>query len=515
MPPRWPSSAAPRPGWTRGGGDGVRVRMLMGQASITRGGQRSALQEGASFRLRAGELVVVAREPLASLLLGKGARIKAPGSDRFTRPGSAAQPIEPGTTLEAGAQAVEWQDGAGSRVRLEPGAVAVYRGAFREGLHREGALELQSGQARVLMQRKEGESVFQEIQSGDTRVVATPVGTLADVAVSRREGESQVMVRAGEARVSAGEKTLSLRAGQSATVRRGEVATARLSAFPLRVREGQTVRVFSDRAPRGVTFSWKADDAQSVTLEVAASRTFDKTLFREPVAGEDLPFETGRFGTYFWRVRRGGPGEGEKPGPVGSVDIARDPAASTRGGKALSNLVMDTGIQTRILFQGQAPALNFSWKEVPGAAAYRLRVYAEENLEHPVLEARAQSGRYQLPAGKLREGIYFWYQAALDGAGRELSVSQMNRLELAFDNSATLLRVDEPRPGQKVQGGAVVVRGLAPVGAEVFLGRQRLPLDAAGRFEQRIPGVKPGEVLIFELRQRGEAALYVVRHLGG
>lgn len=494
------------------GDEGVRIRMLMGQASITRGAQRTALSEGASFRLKAGELQVVAREPMVNTLRGRGARIKAPGSDRFA-PAASARALEPGTTLAAGREAIEWQDGAGSRVRLEPGAVAVYRGAYREGSHREGSLELQSGRARVMLERREGETVAQEIDTGQARVVAAAEERRADVALLREKDRSQVMVRAGEAKVFAGEKSVSLRTGQSAIVAGGQITTARLAPFPFRIGEGQAARIFSDRPLPGVTLAWVAEEDESVVLEVAADRSFQKTLMRERVLGPGLPFETGRFGTFFWRVRRGD--ASQAPGPVGSVEVARDPVAASRGGRSLSNLVMDTGIQTRILFQGQAPTLTFSWKEVKEAAGYRLRLYAEENLEAPLLETRVAQNRYQLPAGRLREGTYFWYQTALDAADKELAASQMNRLELAFDNSATLLRIDEPRPGQKIQGGIAVVRGLAPAGSEVWVGKRRLPLDAAGRFEQRLTNLKPGEALVFELRQRGEPVLYVVRHLGG
>ena len=55
-------------------------------------------------------------------------------------------------------------------------------------------------------------------------------------------------------------------------------------------------------------------------------------------------------------------------------------------------------------------------------------IYHEDDMETPVFEKTAEKTRLAMPAGKLKEGTYFWYQAAWDAAGKEMVASQMNKL---------------------------------------------------------------------------------------
>jgi len=216
-----------------------------------------------------------------------------------------------------------------------------------------------------------------------------------------------------------------------------------------------------------------------------------------------------RPGRHFWRLTR----TDGNPGRPGSLAIRRDPIARQLASGKLTNVVTDTGIKTTIYFQGKVPALTFKWDVVEAAASYKVRIYPEDDMEKPILEETAKKTRLVLPAGKLKEGTYFWYQSASDSAGKEISASQMNKLSLAFDNATPLLRLEAPRPGHKPDGGQVEVSGLAPPGSRVMVGKDSIEISHDGRFKQTLSGIERRAVLIFKLIKKGAGDIYYVRHL--
>jgi hypothetical protein len=225
--------------------------------------------------------------------------------------------------------------------------------------------------------------------------------------------------------------------------------------------------------------------------------------------------QSARAGRSYFRVLR--PEEGKPkpaPGPVGILELSPDPVASGSGATSVNNVVPDTGVQTRILFQGKVPRLTFQWEEHPGAAGYAVRVYAEDDLETPQIEERTAERSLALAPGRLREGTYYWYQAALDANGKLLKSNQMNKLVLVFDNAATLMRIDAPRPGERPADGRIEVRGRAPIGASVSVNGKEILVADDGRFEQVVADIAPGSLLLFQLKRPGQGPVFYTRHLG-
>ncbi|MBW1810312.1 MAG: hypothetical protein JRJ87_19095 [Deltaproteobacteria bacterium] len=197
------------------------------------------------------------------------------------------------------------------------------------------------------------------------------------------------------------------------------------------------------------------------------------------------------------------------------LSFIRDPLLlGKRKAGTLTNVVRDTGVETRIYFQSKVPALTFTWATAEKANGYRIRVYSEDNLEKPLVTRASAKPRLVLPAGKLKEGTYYWYQAALGADGNELSQSKMNKLALLFDNSAYLLRIDSPSPGQRPRSGEVELRGVAAPGSSLTANGRRIGIDADGRFGEMLSGVAPGGLVIFQLKKPGLGAIYFVRRMG-
>jgi ferric-dicitrate binding protein FerR (iron transport regulator) len=495
---------------------GTRVRMLMGEARLTRGGRDTALVQGQDFQLRLGEVRVLQREPLPARLKARKGQVslRPPGGDRFSPSAQADPVLQPGTALVTRGP-VSLSDGAGGELELSPGSQVVFEESFREGPLRAGSLRLEQGRARVRLTRGQDEDARQTLVTPHAQVVASARVAAAELNVIARPDSTRVEVRAGRAEVKTSEQTLALKAGESLTVdAQGKAGPPEREPLPRIVaQEGQHTQVYYDRGLGKVAFALARGEPDEVsTVELASAPGFQKPLLRAQVDTGYL-IQPARPGRTYFRVLRPA-GEALAPGPVGSLELVPDPMARRRDPAGLTNAVPDTGVQTRVLFQGQAPALTFQWEPVDGAASYRVRVYTEEELESPHLEERAEEPRLKLAPGRLGEGTYYWYQAALDPAGKQLRANQMNKLVLAFDNAGTLMRIDAPRPGERPAGGKLEVRGRAPVGASVSVHGAALVVADDGRFEQVLTGIAPGAVLVFQVRRPGLGPVLYTRHLG-
>jgi hypothetical protein len=330
------------------------------------------------------------------------------------------------------------------------------------------------------------------VTSNATSTVSSP-GMTANAEVTRRKDETRIAVRLGRADVAVGERVIAVGTGQVLIVRDdGEiVGPSRIGGARLFAEEGDNTRIYYDRSLGGVGFKW---DGGGGVIEIARSESFAEPLVREPVAGGSFTL-SGAAGSYYWRVLRGG-----SPGPVGRVRLGRDPSYG-RGSGSVRNRVRDTGVATRILFQGSHPTLTLSWKAVEGAAKYKVRIYRSANLDSPLVSQTVTKTSMALTAGRLKEGTYFWYQAALAADGKELSTGQMNKLSLTFDNHAPVLRVDAAKGGK--------VAGVAARGSGVTINGRSLQVGPDGRFSQAVSADRG--LFIFRIK-KSNGAIYFVRH---
>ncbi len=504
------------------GADGMQVQMLFGEATMTRAGETESVKEGEIFAMKIRSAKMAGREFVATTLRDtkRIARIRPPGASSLSRPRKRTTVLKPGTTVHVRGRkgSVELTDKAGGKVVLLAGAMARFDGAFHSKRGRGGILLLDTGKTRILLHRQGGEGAEQEVLTTRAKILVSAQGLTAEVTVINQPKSTQVSVYSGKADVKVGGKTITVNAGYTLILGPGggPAEPAPLARSRIRAREGQRTRVFYDRRINSVAFSWrKAEDDAPVMLEVSPSASLAPLLLREPIAGNSFTLANLQRNRYYWRVvRRPSGGGAEKPGKVGSVEIGPDPTSRRRSSGSLTNIINDTGAQTKISFQGRVPALTFKWNAAKGAAAYIVRIYEGDDLETPAMQKRIAKANLVLPAGKLKEGSYFWYQAAITEGGKEFKSSQMNKLVLVFDNTTTLMRIDDPQPGTKPRNGKVDVRGLAMRGAKVSVDNRPVHLLPDGRFDQSVSGVSPGSVMLFRLRKHGVGDVYYVRHLG-
>jgi len=406
-------------------------------------------------------------------------RIQGPDEARAHRPRAKRTPLAPGTHLVAGAGA-QIEGASGTRFKLGKRAKLVWKGS--------GALRLGAGDVRAVV--RDGVA---RIGTALATVDVMATGLQGNTQVVVKRGETRVAVRFGKAVATVGERKISVGAGQVLVIKPGGQVQGPSSAgrAPLVVGEGKRVRIYYDRAPSRLTLAWEGGGG---TLEVARSDSFAEPLIREPVTGNFFTL-TAPSGRLYWRVIRGG-----APGPTGRVSLSRDPAVG-RGSGGVHNVVRDTGRETRIYFQGAHPALTFVWKPVDGAAFYRLRLFTENNLDSPRVNRKVDKPKAVLPAGRLKEGTYYWYQAAYDEAGKELATSQMNKLSLTFDNKLPALRIDSIRGG--------VATGVVAKGASVTVAGRRLTVGPGGRFKQKVS--RERGLYIFRLRRGADSELLFIR----
>ncbi|HUU02643.1 MAG TPA: hypothetical protein VM425_14480 [Myxococcota bacterium] len=499
---------------------GVQIDMIMGSASLEQAGRKTTIEAGTSYNMDIGKFEITRRKALPATLKDprRACRIRPPGSRRFRRPRGRVSSIDPGTALQVG--------GGGTAILADPGANqiefasaarAVFGGVFRSGDERDGEIELQSGQARIRLRREGDAAVSQVVRAPQMTVTARALGLTAESDLTASKSASRLVVHTGEAQVDVGDKRVRVTAGQALSVDKdGKLTGPRNLPLPrVRAKEGTRTQVYYDRSLPPLAFTLKADTASATPrLELSRSSSFKSLLLGEPLARPVFRYGGLSAGKYFFRVRRGEADDGPA-GKAGVVIFTRDPfLVQSRRSGSVTNVVPDTGEETRIFFQGRAPALTFSWSPVERAKSYRIRVYSEDNLEKPVITRDSQKTRLKLAAGKLREGTFYWYQASLDAAGKEIAQSGMNKLSLLFDNAAYLLRIDSPAPGQKPHAGDVELRGVAAAGASLTANDRVVSLDSAGRFEEILSGVPARGFVVFQLKKPGLGETYFVRHLG-
>ncbi|MBW2702162.1 MAG: FecR domain-containing protein [Deltaproteobacteria bacterium] len=484
------------------GENGVRIQMIMGKATIGEGENARTLSSGESFQLTFGQAEILDAKELETRLVDRRrrSRVKAPDAKRFSRPAKRNTVLLPSSEIKVGNKAVILADELGGVLELSKRSRVVYLGARQSPKGREGKIRIQAGRARIQLVRGQLKASSQEASTPHAEVRARVRGLTADTQVNTNRKGTTIQVHAGAADVQVGDKRFELLAGQMMVVgKRGKTTGPRsMGKAMVWAREGLRTRIFYDRRMSRVGFSFKqVPEGQDARLEIATNRGFEKPLISEPVKGKRFVYARIKPRKYFWRMVRDG-----KAGRAGLLELGKDPALGMKRSGALTNIVRDTGIQTKIYFQGSVPALTFRWEKIENAAKYLVRIFGEDDLEKALVSKEATGNRFKLKAGKLGEGTYYWYQTARDASGKELHSSQMNKLLLSFQNAAPLLRIDK--------AGAGRVRGMAALGSTLHVNGKLVPLGKDGRFDAKVKLVK-GKPAIFRLRKRGGGDIYFIR----
>jgi hypothetical protein len=241
----------------------------------------------------------------------------------------------------------------------------------------------------------------------------------------RGDGQMEVAVLEGEARVRGEEGEVALRQGQVVDVREGQAGTpAKLLDFPELVAPGVDARL----APgEPVALRWKpVEGAEGYRVQLASSLSFQPRLVDRVVQGTRLEVpELAADEEYIWRVS-----SVDAAGHQGEFGFARRfslraEAGAEAAGEAVARRLVSPPSGARIEAVGRSPAVTFRWEGEPEKAAaegdgegqskYLLVLARDRELRQRVL--RRQTAAERVRVRGIRQGTYYWGVFALSGDG--------------------------------------------------------------------------------------------------
>jgi hypothetical protein len=244
-----------------------------------------------------------------------------------------------------------------------------------------------------------------------------------------------------------------------------------------------------------VTLSWP-ERGGPYRVEVAPAASFHTVISSEWVFEPFINVGAPAEGRLFWRVFLKG---AQSPFARGSAVFGPEPPPHAQ---PFVHNELREGADTAVYFQGQPPSLAFRFQPEPRATSYRLLIYREGQLDHPLVERTYSKERASIDAGLLAEGSYFWSVVPLASGDQPLSGGRLTKLRILYDNSEPLLLVSTPKNGHPASG-QVRVQGVAPVGTDVWLNGSALVLDAQHRFDAVVTPRGAPPVLAFRWQRRG------------
>ena len=350
---------------------------------------------------------------------------------------------------------------------------------------------------------------------GGVKVIPRVTHRRVELRVTRDGEGSTLEVLAGEALLTTPSGTMTLEAGQEATLLGGEVDGPREPApSRLTVSEPGRIRIFLPPRGASITLDWRATDGRAGSLvQVARAASMARPMFADVIRRTRLTLAHPRTGAIFWRVRpvdaAGTPGQGSS----GQVSLLRDTShRALRGARAPHNTIQEGDGNTTVYYQNRLPRFSLRWAPMAGAVSYKVKVLREQDLSRPVAQVPVTVARANLPAGRLGEGSYIWYAVGQDRSGRLVGSSKNRTLTIKYDNATPSLQIISPRDGLRVDRPTLEVKGVALRGTRVYIGGAEAPLDEASRFSRQVP-LSPGQNnLIFRVvHPRSGTSLYLRR----
>ncbi|HLU68445.1 MAG TPA: hypothetical protein VKZ63_19305 [Kofleriaceae bacterium] len=497
-------------------GGQVRFDVVVGQAVVTRDGERVELSAGQAIDVELGSARVTrvggARAPadagppegdagseeeadagppppvagaVTGTVRGRKARARAPGGgwDPLA-PGE--HELAPGTEVDVprGATLVIARGEEQAEVRGAAQVVVVPTGddgALVEA--RRGRAELRARAADVIVRVPGGVIVARRGKGSGSR---------ADVAVDSRK--AVVSVDSGTVDVignRGGKERLLL--GQTGEIGRSggiEVIGRPPDRAHFTIKAGLTATIHDPRPPSDVRVDFAAGCPGGGVLEVTRGRSFGDSLRRVP--GERSAIVRLVSGSHRYRVRCMEDGVlADRAAASGRLRVKRDKGTKPLPRRAPANTVDTDGRLYTVLYQNLLPAITFRWPRAPEAATYTLVVAPERGQR---IQVKSDQPRHAMKAGRLDEGTYqYWFTAGK-------TTSKKSTLRIAFDNAAASGYVQSPKPGTAWSGDTALVTGAVVEGWKVSVAGTPLPLDRQHRFSSTVTRQGDDTGLAIELR---------------
>jgi hypothetical protein len=479
----------------RRSGDQLNFAVVLGEATLTIGGEATTLGAGESleFELGDGQLELIEEAPIDAGIPDAGPEVPdtnqpivaAVSGRRVKQRPNADSPWE---KLKAGehelSPTAEIEIGRGSKVTLNRGSeTATINGIASARLSEKGLVEVTKGNARaaasdtdvrlvvpggsIVVRAREGGSEATLAVSGKGTSIVPQRGFLA---VESNTGESETLHHGERMMLSkSGEIEIRDRAPKSAqlTLPTLNRVTVHDTSLPVAVRID-----FSKHCPKGA-------------IEIAQRGGF-KRVRRLTIGTEGSGIVELPAGAHLYRVRCMEGGRLlNKEAHRGHIAVRRDSGARPLPRGAPKNTVDADGRRYTILYQNRLPALTFRWKKMPGPGKLVMRPKKGRERRYDVSEKTKS-----FPSGRIREGQYdLWFEAG----GKK---SKTTRLTIGFDNAASSGYISSPPARLAIKGDTARLAGAAVRGWHVSVSGQALRMDGQYRFDQRVPVSADGTISV-------------------
>lgn len=373
------------------------------------------------------------------------------------------------------------QIGSDGRVELGPKASFQYKSArqLKDGL--QATYRLEHGGAEVLVWPRKGDTSQHHVQLQDGFLDAIPSVQRANLVFTPRGSTTDVYVRYGHMRLHHDEP---IEAGQIVSIQKGHVVSepTPLNA-PIHIGASENLEILTNnKAMPAVGFQDQAD-ANAILVQFSGSRGFENILAEEQVHRASFGIDKLPAKALYYRLNQNNK-------TIGSILVRpehEDACPTCRH----DNRIYDSGKNAVLFFQETLPEVTLCWASVENAKSYRLQLYQDSAYDKPIVDVKMTSNKKEYSVGKLKEGTYFWLVTATNNAGRVLSKSQSNLLNVRYDNVIRNLSVRYPAENIAVNVENIKTNGYVVKGDKILINGEAVEVTSEGYFEKDVD-LKPG-----------------------
>ncbi len=483
---------------------------------VTDDGKHAVIEAGQTYSVKG--LVVplgdapealpkITLQPLTFVLLANPTQVQVKRKDEAEwRAPSKRDALSAGDAVRTRkASGTRMQLGDHTGVTLQRDTELLVAEAGHDGARQQAHFVLSTGNAAFEIERRLGTETQHTVEVAGSRVTIEAGREHADVEVSAgSSGRAQLAVRLGKATLADGTV---VEAGSSVNLEAGKlVGEARpMAATHVTVRAPSSSQIYYGSEVPAVRFVWDQKAGERSVFELARDKDFSQLELSEEVQAGSFLWDRLKPGRYHFRVKGGANAEGTV-----LIDKARED-----DGKSYkrTNTVDDTGEKTVVYYQKTLPAITLRWASTPGAAKYRVKVFADGAFDKPLVDELVAETTLALKSGQLSENRFFWLVLGLDEAGRDIATGRMNSLTIAYDNAVSDIVIKSPKPGQTVRGTSLVASGEVELGNRLFVNGKAAGLDGKGRFKETVALERGQNQVVFRTVGGGGSERFYVREV--
>lgn len=462
--------------------DGLRSTIDAGSALTVDGVVIEISGDNDREEVPADEIVV---QPITLTLVSNPnqTEIRRSGDRSWSRPSKRTR-LQPGDSVRTKRAGASLTIADSTQMVLMPRSELRIDEAGRVDTEIQTRLSLSRGRTTVNVKktREDETSPAHVFTVAGTEVRIAPGLQKADVRLTAEEkGRGRVAVQFG--RVSIDELTV-VGPGQAVDITDGKTSASleELTTTSVHLKPGLPSTVYYASNRPAILFTWGDEDnpSKNYRVELSTTKSFERPIFTETLNRNRFVYENPRPGQYHWRVKGSGGWE------QGTFRLAKGSPSRCGANCKRENRIRDTGVKTVVYFQQALPGITLTWKQQPGAATYRLKVFRDGEFEQPFVDQTLERTEKKFVAGQFAEGKYFWLINAIDSEGQQVRAGDTNGLEIAFDNSNVSIQITSPYSNQRVRGARLVTAGEVPLGQKLFINGRRAGLDRKGRFRRTL-----------------------------